>query len=57
MIVTARMGMKRAVIGLGRALQVSAGERYTTARCPECVGKQEIRRSSESCTRPARGRG
>jgi predicted RNA-binding Zn-ribbon protein involved in translation (DUF1610 family) len=32
---------------LTRALQVSERERCTTARCPECDGKQEILRSSE----------
>jgi hypothetical protein len=32
---------------LTRALQVSERERCTTARCPECDGKQKILRSSE----------
>ena len=41
--------------GVRRALQVSEHERCTTARCPECDGKQEILRNSESSTRGALG--
>jgi hypothetical protein len=43
--------------GVRRVLQVSERERCTTARCPECDGKQEILRSSEPSTGPRSGCG